>query len=130
MTPLRQIVRKDAFSKVEAPVVSKTKLSPAVVSRLLDLLCSDDDFRDLFKRDPMGALIYSGHSFSTDQQDAELREVQFFPELRCLLVGELAPKEEIAATRDLIQNYLLSTGTHTVVFAFEAGKVLVTLDRQ
>lgn len=112
---------------LDKPATGKTKLDPTVASRLLDLLSSDDKFRDLFKNDPMGALIEAGHVFPANQKSGGLGEVQFFPGLFCYLVGELASKEEIAATRDLIHSHLMSTGSHTVVYAFEAGKITSAL---
>lgn len=36
-------------------------LEPQVVKKLLDLLSSDDDFRDLFQRDADAALVQAGH---------------------------------------------------------------------
>jgi putative modified peptide len=112
---------------LDKPTTGKTKLDPTVASRLLDLLSSDDKFRALFKSDPMGALIEAGHVFPANQKSGGLGEVQFFPGLFCYLVGELASKEEIAATRDLIHSHLMSTTNHQVIFAFEAGKIESTL---
>ena len=112
---------------LEEPATGKTKLDPMVARRLLDLLSSDDAFRDLFKSDPMGALIEAGHVFPANQKAGGLGEVHFFPGLFCYLVGELASKEEIAATRELIYSHLMSKTDHTIIFAFESGKIASTL---
>lgn len=114
---------------VEKPTTGKTKLPPEVADRLLDLLSTSDEFRELFKRDPVAALIEAGHVFPVSQQAGPIRELQFFPGLYCFLVGELASKEEIAATRQLIHSYLMSSAAHTVIFAFESTKIESTLRR-
>ncbi|MGV8940697.1 MAG: hypothetical protein ACOH1P_04055 [Lysobacter sp.] len=81
----------------------------------------------MLKNALMGALIEAGHVFPANQKPGGLDEVQFFPGLFCYLVGELASKEEIAATRYLIHSHLMSTADHQVIYAFEAGKITSAL---
>lgn len=65
--------------------------------------------------------------FPANKVGGGLGELQFFPGLYCYLVGELARKEEIAATRDLIHAHLMSKTDHRVLYAFEAGKITSAL---
>ena len=72
------------------PGGTPTPLAPEVADRLLDLLSSDDKFRDLFVRDPVSALLRVGYSAS-DKELAQLRST--------MKVDSLAPKDAIAAAR-------------------------------
>lgn len=74
-------------------------LTPEVADRLLDLLSSDDVFRELFARDPASALIQAGYDGS--RQDLALLQAR-------LKVGAVAPKETVAASRDEIRTSLTS----------------------
>lgn len=70
------------------------RFTQEVSDKLLDRLSSDDDFRDLFQKDPREALRQVGHETPADKlgvagQDAVL----------CCAVTTLASKEEIRATR-------------------------------
>ena len=68
------------------------RLSEPVVDRLLDLLSSDDDFRDLFARDARAALAQVGH---LPAATAGITEGAWW----CLKVESLASKEVIAHSR-------------------------------
>jgi putative modified peptide len=72
------------------PGGAPTPLSPEAADRLLDLLSSDDKFRDLFMRDPVSALLKAGYSAS-DQELAQLRTT--------MKVDSLASKDAIAGAR-------------------------------
>lgn len=74
-------------------------LPAGVVDRLLDLLSSDDAFRDLFSSDPASALAQVGHHADATGL-AQLGQR--------LAVQQLAPKETIAAARDEIRASLTS----------------------
>ena len=74
-------------------------LTPKVADRLLELLASDDQFRDLFARDPAAALIQAGHQANADDLATLKRQLK---------VRQLAPKEAIAAARDEIRASLTS----------------------
>ncbi|PPU18349.1 NHLP-related RiPP peptide [Xanthomonas arboricola] len=73
-------------------------LSPEISRKLLDLLATDDNFRDLFKNSPKVALLRLGHPSS----DIELLASQ-------LKVEALADKATIAKTRDEIHRSLISS---------------------
>ena len=74
-------------------------LSSEVADRLLDLLASDDAFRELFARDPASALTQAGYTGS--REDLALLQSR-------LKVGAIAPKETIAASRGEIRASLTS----------------------
>lgn len=70
------------------------RFTQEVADKLLDKLSSDDEFRDLFQKDPREALRQVGHETPAEKvgvagQDAVL----------CCTVKTLASKEEIRATR-------------------------------
>ncbi len=73
-------------------------LKPDTAHRLLDLLATDDGFRDLFKNDPKAALVQVGHP----PEDAALLAAQ-------LKVETLADKASIAQARDDIHVSLTSS---------------------
>jgi putative modified peptide len=74
-----------------------SKISPEVVTRLLDALAGDDDFRAEFERDPRAALRGLGHETPEHDLDVQGRD----PVLPFLhLQGGLASKEKIAGGRD------------------------------
>lgn len=75
-------------------------LAPEVADRLLDLLASDDEFRDLFARDPAAALVKAGYDASA-AEDLKLLHSR-------LQVGGLASKDAIASARDEIRSSLTS----------------------
>ncbi|MDV2450798.1 NHLP-related RiPP peptide [Xanthomonas hortorum] len=75
-----------------------TPLKPDVAHKLLDLLATDDQFRDLFKKDPKDALLQVGHS----AEDIELLASQ-------LRVEKLADKATIAQARDEMYASLTSS---------------------
>lgn len=95
-------------------------LDSDVADKLLDLLSSDDNFRDRFQQDPADALASVGHADPTAAVAGA----------SCLCVSTLAPKEEIQASRDLLRGYLTSAGTHTVVYSLEAGNISSSLRRR
>lgn len=91
-----------------------------VADNLLSRLEDDDAFREMFTRDPEEALRAVGH---TDPAAA-------LQGASCMRVSRLASKEEIRASRELLQQDLTSTGAHTVVYAFEAGEVRSSLRKK
>ncbi|MGH8073872.1 MAG: NHLP-related RiPP peptide [Lysobacter sp.] len=95
-------------------------LEPSVADRLLELLSTDDGFRAKFQQDPSTALKQAGLS------DAEAA----LSGTSCMRVSNLASKEEVQASREVLQNYLTSAGTHVVVYCFEADKVAASLRRK
>lgn len=95
-------------------------LQPKVVTRLLDLLSTDNEFRRLFKQDPVAALAQAGY------QGPALQETS----LACMSVTSIATKQEIAAARAELGAYLTSQGAHMVPHCFEAGKIASALKRR
>ncbi|WP_295935699.1 NHLP-related RiPP peptide [uncultured Xanthomonas sp.] len=114
---------EEALASPTSPLQGKIPLDEKVADRLLDLLSTDNQFRALFKKDPVAGLVQAGHIFAINKAENRTKEVQFLPFLRCLLVGKLASKKEISRSRDDIRAFLTSAGTHTVVHALEAGRV-------
>ena len=87
------------------PVVAKTRkasFDPVVADRLLELLSTDDMFRDLFRRKPYQALAQVGFS-PADRED--------WPD--CFFGITLASKRQIAESRAEIRNMLLQGLNHT-----------------
>lgn len=85
-------------------------LEPQVADRLLDLLASDDAFRELFARDPGEALAQVGFVNATDAPSPQI----------CFWGIELASKEEIAQARDEIRR-MLTRGLGQISPALDAG---------
>lgn len=76
--------------------------SREVVSRLLDGLANDDQFRELFQSDPRAALAQIGHV--TPEADVGKEGVD--PVVCC--TGRLASKEEIRRSAELLRERLSS----------------------
>lgn len=93
-------------------------LEPQVADRLLDLLCTDNEFRRLFKKSPEDALRHLGCSLPEGTR------------LECLSAGRLASKNEVAIARDALRTYLTSRLAPTNPHCFEAGKVAATTRRK
>ena len=76
--------------------------SREVADTLLDKLSSDDKFRDLFERNPHAALHQIGHDTPRDQVG-----IAGSDPVMCLTgASGLASKEQIGATRSLLQEQL------------------------
>ena len=74
-------------------------LSDETAAKLLDKLATDDDFRDLFQKNPRQALADVGHAPAAD---ASVKEGLW----TCLSVSMLADKKDIAASRDTLRRQL------------------------
>lgn len=79
-------------------------LSPAVASRLLDLLSTDNAFRRLFKSDPLAALVRAGYDPAADKKHRPHGE----DPVCCLKVDRIAPKQAIINARESLHEYLTS----------------------
>ncbi|MFD3698087.1 NHLP-related RiPP peptide [Streptomyces sp. NPDC058646] len=99
---------------------TKLRIPPKVVDRLLDLLATDDAFRELFQQNRHAALVQAGYELSEE----ELRAGSPFS---CLMVDRLAAKEAIADARDQLRGYLLADGAHTIVFMLAADSIPTVL---
>lgn len=90
-------------------------LDSELADRLLDLLSTDDLFRERFQRDHMAALRSIGYEspapgLMTACGAVPVAQPEAFRECK---VTELAPKEAIAAARDEIRTMLLRGLTQT-----------------
>ncbi|MFZ3467567.1 NHLP-related RiPP peptide [Streptomyces sp. 4.24] len=99
---------------------TKLQIPPRVADQLLDLLATDDAFRELFKDDRHTALVQAG-------LDADLLQLKETSALACLAVDELASKSDIAAAREELKAHLTSGASHTNPHALEAGAMHAVL---
>ena len=95
-------------------------LEPKVVAKLLGLLSTDNEFRRLFKKDPVAALTKAGYKGPILEKSS----------LACMSVTNIATKQEITASLEEIKAYLTSQGAHLIPHCFEAGKIASTLMRK
>lgn len=101
-------------------------LDPVIVDLLLERLSTDDDFRAVFQTNPAQALASLGVGQATEGASAPPEPGDNY---YCMTSTNLASKEEIAATRALLQKHLAAAGNHNVIFCFEANKIRSALDR-
>jgi len=82
-------------------------LDPALADRLLDLLSTDDLYRERFRRDPRAALEEVGYTSPGPAQMTACGATLAQPEaLIDCRVEDLAPKEAIAQARESIKAML------------------------
>lgn len=107
---------------MQTQVLGNEKLHiPAdVVDRLLDLLSTDDCFRQLFAQNRHAALVQAGCVLSEER----LRAASPF---RCLTVDRLAGKEAIAGAREELRAHLLADAAYNNPHALEAGAMHAVL---
>lgn len=113
--------KKTAGSKTAAGKKS-APLDPKVADKLLDLLSTDNEFRRLFKKDPLAALSKAGYAPSKEELAAAARKGPPFtppgppprvpPVWGCLSVERIAPKADIIAARSQIKMMLTSGLAH------------------
>jgi len=101
-------------------------LPPEITDRLLDLLSTSDVFRAKFQRDPAGALYDLGHEPAAAMRGK--RPVAGQP-YYCL-TGELASKEEIRESREVLRQHLTRRVNHSVVYFFGSGRTDTLLRRE
>ncbi|MGH8025563.1 MAG: NHLP-related RiPP peptide [Pseudoxanthomonas sp.] len=77
-------------------------LDPKVAGKLLDKLSTDNEFRRLFKKDPLSALVSVGYKPPQDDGSA-LRSIQ-----NCCRVDRIAPKADIVKTRGAMLELLMA----------------------
>lgn len=82
------------------------KLSREQIDQLLELLSSDDDFRERFSNDPGEALKQIGWTRGCPS---------------CMQVDTLADMATIAAAREQLREQLMAEGTHEVIFQLDAS---------
>jgi len=98
-------------------------LAPEVADRLLDLLSSDDGFRERFQSDPAAALREAGHLSSTEGSGRPEKGQPYY----CMTSKVLASKDEFSRSREALKDYLTRRTDHAVIYYFEAGKIEATL---
>ncbi|MFD1295882.1 NHLP-related RiPP peptide [Lysobacter gummosus] len=100
-------------------------LDPAVVDKLLELLSSDDQFRDSFHKNPGAALAELGYKApaSGAQGKTAAPAGDATTSFACMETQKIASKEEIQAAREELQRLLTAAGNHNNPHAFEAGRV-------
>lgn len=98
------------FYLAESLLSPRNSFSAEVVDKLLDLLSSDDQFRQLFQQDARTALRQVGHE--TAAQDEGLRGAD--PVMCMNFDNALASKAAISAGRERIRAALSSTLSQAV----------------
>jgi len=93
-----------------------TPLDPKVADKLLELLSTDNDFRARFEKDPTTAVQSLGHTVPEGVQ------------LSCMDTTMMASKEEIAAARETIKDFLTSAAAYSNPHCFEAGQTGPAVD--
>lgn len=88
--------------------VAPPGLEARVANRLLDLLCTDDAFRDLFVKDTKAALEVAGF---VDEKIFPNPAICFWPR-----TGKLASKEDISAAREKLIATVCSIQGHDCPF--------------
>lgn len=88
------------------------KFSPEVADKLLGNLSSDQDFRDLFEKNPRAALRKVGHETPEADRDIKGRD----PVLCCYNLSPkgLASNEAIRAGREKMKAAFSSTLSYTI----------------
>ncbi|WP_165956851.1 NHLP-related RiPP peptide [Kribbella antibiotica] len=99
---------------------SKLRIPHEVVDRLLELLATDDAFRELFRQDRHAALIQAGWELPEEQLRAN-------SSLDCLTVNRLASKETIAGARAELRAHLLTEAAYNNPHRLDAGAMHAVL---
>ena len=81
-------------------------LHPQVARKLLDLLSTDDDFRNLFKRDAHAALVQAGYVPPHDADPTMLSALSGGDCMQLSSSDTLASKEKIAQDRQKLEESL------------------------
>lgn len=89
--------------------MSSTPFEPALALEITRRLSHDDDFRDLFRTDPVAALVQVG----VPHERAEALRI-------CCKVGRLASKEAILEAQQEIRT-MLTAGLGQIVPALDAN---------
>lgn len=96
-------------------------LQPKVADKLLEMLSSDDDFRDLFQRDATAALAQVGHP----PAQKLVASGRYSPNdsFACMATNQLASKDALSQARQQLVGTLTGSGSHTDPHRFDAGNV-------
>lgn len=83
-------------------------LDPKIADKLLDLLSTDNEFRRLFKKDPLSALTKVGYKVPKGDLAGKADQgtsAQRLPH-SCCRVQRIAPKADVIKARDEIKSML------------------------
>lgn len=85
-------------------------LDEHVADKLLQLLGDNDEFRELFQKDPQAALMQIGYTSPDESQDATTAKASSSQQsiTDCCSVQQLASKESIRAAHNELRTMLLS----------------------
>lgn len=86
--------------------------------KLLELLSTNDSFRERFAKDPTAALGEVGYKVPEGLVPT------------CMAAEQLASKDEIAAVRERLKSLLMSNSAYFVPHCMEAGKIDSALRRK
>lgn len=95
-------------------------LDPQIADRLLDLLSTDDGFRDLFAKDPQAALKKVGYQPGPATAEGEKIQAANAAFDTCCSVSSLASKEAILEARDAIRS-MLTSGLSQITPQLDSG---------
>lgn len=108
----RNVANAEGNEQGHAPLDAQT------ADKLLELLSTNDQFRELFTSDRQAALAQVGYPDAAE------------PSIQCTSVDQLASKEEIAQAREELKSVLTSQAALTVVHCFEADRVSDTFTKR
>lgn len=83
-------------------------LEPKIVDRLLGLLANDDEFRELFQKDPVAAMEQVGYQPPVMMSARVAASTDRVSVAGCIGVRQLASKEQIQAAHDELKSMLLA----------------------
>lgn len=95
----------------------KSPLSQEDAVKLLDLLSTDDAFRDLFAKSPSQALLQISATAAASSS-------------ACETAGPLASKEEFMSSRDALLGHLAANASFYVPHCFVSGQIDSSLQRK
>ncbi|MCC4621075.1 NHLP-related RiPP peptide [Xanthomonas cassavae CFBP 4642] len=101
-------------------------IDASIADKLLELLSSDDAFRDCFQCNPAQALAQIGAPGAIVTNAAPGPGDAYY----CMTSSQLASKEDIAQARAELHSQLTEKTNHTVIFAFESESIRSTLLRK
>lgn len=93
-------------------------LHPRVARKLLDLLSTDDDFRDLFRRDAHAALVQAGYEAPAGTESTAGASGGGCMQLSG--TDQLASKEQIARDRPKLEQSLSMVQSFTGISGFKS----------
>lgn len=109
---LRQPLACPSLAERQTRGFNVANFSPEVADSLLELLSTDDKFRELFEKNPRAALRQVGHVTPEDERDVKGSD----PVVCAYGMKGLASKEDIAKARDALHAELTASALRFDVF--------------